>query len=314
MNVAEQKKSHAFHLCPTAEAFLDQFERAAGRPLSAFVGRFAVSDRVAACVLVGSIPLGIGSSASDVDVLVLIDGADALRDQPRGLDDDEDVVFSGRSDDTSALVAAEVIAMIGGVEVDFEFIVGDRVREAARRVTRSRVALAGQEIRILSRLKTGWILQSRSAIDDVCAALRADQSLEVHCAVTNFVFALQDLEDARAALPGDVALALHLGRSCVERGFASYFATKGYAYLGSKWLRLLRAPDAALRPLASVGLGLLFPTLDDGAAQVEGYLADVAGFLAVTRDAIQTGTADKVFRVAFTMCPQVYDPRAVSRS
>jgi hypothetical protein len=310
VSVVDQKKPHSLHLCRTPAEFLASFERTAGRSVDAFVERFARLDRVAASLLVGSIPLGIGSSASDIDIVVLIDGASALRDDAR-IDEDENIVFTGRSDDeTTALVLAEVIAMLGGVEVHLEFILASRIAEWAKQVTEARVSLAAQQVRILGRIKTGWVLSARESSDDVCGALMRDNSLEVHCAVTSFVYALQDLEDARVALAGNVPLALHLGRSCVERCFASCFATKGFAHLGSKWLRFLKTADESLRRVADAGVPLLFPPLGDR-AHAESYLNDVADFSAIARDAIQRDTA---FRVAFRMCPQIYDPRMVSVS
>ena len=310
MSVVDRKKSHSLHLCKTPAEFLASFERTAGQTVAAFVERFASADRIAASLLVGSIPLGIGSSASDVDIVALIDDASALRDETR-IEDDENIVFTGRSDDqTTALVLAEVIAFLGGVEVHLEFILASRVGEWAKQATESRVSLAAQQVRILGRVKTGWVLSSRESSDGVCGALMRDNSLEVHCAVTSFVYALQDLEDARVALAGNVPLALHLGRSCVERCFAACFATKGFAHLGSKWLRFLKTADESLRGLADAGVPLLFPSLGDRAS-AESYLNDVAELTALARDVIQRDTA---FRVAFRMCPQIYDPRMVSVS
>lgn len=317
MSVADQKKSHSFHTCTDAEDFLATFGRVAGQSVRTFISRFVPSDHVVGCLLVGSIPLGIGTGASDVDILVLIDDKNAVRDQESHADRGDGIVFSGQfSDDDTALVLAEVIAVLNGIEVDFELIPSDRVRELAGRVSGPGVFLTNQEVRILSRIKTGWVLFARDSLNESCGGLLRDSSLEVHCAVTNLVFALQDLEDARAALADDLPLALYLGRACVERCFASYFASKGYAFLGGKWLRFLKhhrdagkgAGYEELQRLASLGLLLMFPSLDAHEEEVVTYLDEVAVFLADTRKLIQ---ADKTFRVAFQMCPQVYDPVAV---
>lgn len=306
------KRPHSLHTCKDERGFLESFRDQAGETIEDVIARFAVADLVAGCVLGGSIPLGVATSVSDVDLIVVVDDGSALRRRTAG--DPSAVEVSGEFiEDADTLMVAETVAIAGGIELNLQFVVMSRLQELTRRLARSGVwvSLAGQAT-ILGRLKTGWLLLSSDRFVPVYTALRNNNSLEIHCTVRYFVFALQYLEDARAALTThDLELAPHLGRMCVETCFLAYLASLGCVSPGSKWFRLLNASrdGNSVRQTASrlwsLGMPLLFPTVPRTGDQVVTQLRDVAKFAQNVREAIEERTA---FKVAFKLCPQIHDP------
>lgn len=313
----EKKRPHRLHTCTSADAFPAAFCDETGHSIYDVVARFCGGAVPCGVVLGGSIPLGLGSPASDVDLLILLDppsttgngtagnGVPALPQQ----DPRTGVVFSATfaSDGGTRLASGEVVAMMGGVEVNGQLLSAVAVGELIRRGVGARVSLTAHEIGLLSRLKTGWTLLRGPSFDRHCGALLSGNALEIHAVTWYLVGAVQELEDARAAVADSPMLALHLGRSCAERCVLAYFASRGFAYLGSKWLRALEpdSPAHRLRALADgipggfAALELMFPARDDAA---EAYLDRVAALVATTRQVIEQ---DRAFRIAFSLCPQL---------
>jgi hypothetical protein len=315
------KGRHSLHECTTPDAFFERFRSESGESVHELVGRFVVAERIAATILGGSLSLGIGTAVSDVDLLVLIDGADALKSS-----DSESLHFELRGEsvgEAETLLAAEVVTIVNGIEVNLQFIEMSRVRMLAEKLARPNLWLSpgGTNTVILGRIKSGWVLTSSDRFRDGCAALLKTQALEIHCTVAHLVAALQDFEDARAAVPNDLPVALHLGRAAVESCFFAYFASESHVFVGSKWLRLIDRKRAAsgadrdarwaLGELGQSGVSLLFPPLLREAAEVDAYLERVADFIAGVRSTIERRTA---FKVAFKLCPQMHDPRLTAQS
>jgi nucleotidyltransferase-like protein len=295
-------------MCNSTESFLERFRGEAGESLEEFIGTFAFPHRVAAVILGGSIPLGVATSRSDVDLLVLVDDDHALKPAPKG---SQYLEMRAQSlGEAETLTAAEMIAIVNGVEVNLLFIVVSRLVALWERLSGSDiwVSPSGANTAILGRIKAGWVLSSSERFQHACSRFLRGNSLELHCTVSYLVGALQDLEDARAALSDNLGVALHLGRSCVEAGFFAHFASTGLVFVGSKWLRLL--DDARCteqeKQLAAVGMPLLFPPLHRSHSEVGEYLRHVAAFVTTVRSVIEKRA---VFRVAFALCPQLYDPQ-----
>jgi hypothetical protein len=296
------------HECRDAADFLSRFEGRLGTPVRALVDRFVDRDRLAAVILAGSIPLGLGTRASDIDLIVIVDSHEPIA-MP-AVDPGQGVVFAGAFTGDARLDVGEVILTMDDVQVDLHYVAGPRVAHAAAALAGGTVSLTEHEIGVLSRIKTGWVLDRRPAFDEHCSVLLADDSLEIRTATWHLVGALQELADARAALADSVPLALYLGRRCVEKSFAAFFAGRGFAYLGGKWLRALEAGrertpwsvDDGVRAVCHEGTALLFPTPagDEAAA---GYVDRVARFI----DLVRTETEKRLpFKVAFALCPQLH--------
>jgi Nucleotidyltransferase domain len=300
-----QKREHSLHTSLNTEDFLRKFEIECGCTLHSCVSAMVSMDQLSGVVLGGSIPLGIGTSASDVDVLVLVDSHRALiSDSPNcsaaGL-------FSGTFiGDSSELAITNVVSLLNGVEVDFTFMLAPRVLAIHERLERGSLSLTVHQIRLLSRIKTGWLLIDRDQMPRSTCKWGVDNALEVHCAVRYFIFGLKDREDAHAALADNVPLAYHLGRSCVERCFESYLSSRGYAYVGNKWLRFLAQlidhQNSDAESLRTLGVPLLFPSQYSSRGKAEDYLESVDAFMVSVRSVLEK---DLGVRIALRLCPQV---------
>jgi len=304
------KRGHGLHTCRTPDAFLARFEFELGTSLPSFVDHFIDRNRLAGVVLGGSIPLGLGTSSSDVDLIVMVDSGEPI-EMPT-VDPRHGVVFSGAFAGTARLDVGEVIVMRDGVEVDVHCVSGPRVVQTAAQVRDGSISLTEHEIGVLSRIKTGWVLDRSGAFDAYCGVLLDDNSLEVRAATWHLVGAFQELEDSQPALSDNIPLALHLGRKCVEKVFAAFFASRGFAFLGGKWMRAhntdrshaLWPVDDDIRALTRDGLTLLFPNPAD--VEPAAYLDRVARFVDLVRTEIEK---DMTFKVAFALSPQLRSAR-----
>jgi hypothetical protein len=270
------------------------------------VRRFVRPEAIRLVALGGSIPLGIATSVSDVDFLVVGTSAAALERIPPSR---SEVLFRGHP---GALILAECVTMVDDVEVDVQIVSADCVSELFARICRGQSAFIQEELVILSRLANGWPL-----VDDGVAGIGHWQlpwqsSLHIYCATRDYTFALKELEDAREAVHALPPLSLHLGRRTVEYGIRAYLASRGYAALGSKWMRLvLRANEAVTTRVGRAAAGtleagvslLLSGSSDPVASDCSAYLDQVGAFLETLRGEIEK---DPTMRVAFRVCPQIH--------
>lgn len=305
----ETKRPHSLHNCNGPSDFLSAFEAETGMSLDGFIDRLADRESVNVVILAGSIPLGVATSVSDLDLIVLLESPNS-RPLPSARTFPE-IVFAAEGQVGSMLEARQVVAVLNGVEVDVHFLSAPAVVALAKRIARAGVLLTPNEICFMSRIKTGWVLAQNERFSDIVGRLRCDNSLEIHTATTYVTGSLQELEDAHAALTDNQELALYLGRCSVEKCFTAFLASRGYAYTGGKWLRLigrLEAPRSlssdSFRSLLANGVRLLFPA-PGGRATTEQYLAEVGSFLRSAREVMEL---DPLFKVAFAMCPQINEP------
>ena len=305
---ATTKRPHALYRSTDAATFAAAFEAETGRRIEQVVAELCVDNDACGVVLGGSLPLGLGTPASDVDLLVLLDDADQeMLPKPNARDG---IVFAGRFADSGAQIArAEIVAVVAGIEVNCQLLSATAVERAGQQISRAQVSLTPYEIGLLSRLKTGWTLEHTTAFDRRCAPLVSRNALEIRSAVWYLVGAAQDLEDARSALADSPMLALHLGRSCAERAILAFFAAQGFAYVGAKWMRAFEPAHAPGRlgriagalPGGRAALRILFPDCADPAGAVA-YLEDVGSFMADIRREIESEAA---FKIAIALCPQL---------
>jgi hypothetical protein len=306
----QTKRPHTLHSSKGPVDFLLAFESETGLSLHSFIERFVDSKDVSAVILAGSIPLGLATSASDLDLIVLLQ-SENNRPMPSASTHPEVIYAAERQGGSTTLEARQVVAMLNGVEVDAHFLSAQVVADLSKRIARAGVLLTSNETCFMSRIKTGWVLTQTEGFSGYVGRLLRDNSLEIHTTTNNLVGALQELEDARVALADSHELALHLGRCSVEKCFMAYLSARGYAYPGGKWLRLLRLLEP-LRPqdsdsyqtLMSHGVNLLFPTTVNREV-AENYLTEVAEFFRSVKELIEI---DRTFKVAFALCPQIHEP------
>jgi hypothetical protein len=297
--------SHTFHECQTAEELRARFGTMTGYPIQRVTDNLVRSAAPKAVFCVGSIPLGMGTRGSDVDIIVLIDDREALESEKwTTANNNQRASFSNEAD---ALLAGSFLQLHAGVLVDVQVAMTPAIRAVYARLRRRSPELNDTEIRILGRLRTGWLLWETEGYLKRSAFDSKDQTLLVYCCTRNFVTALTHQRKAAKALElHDTALALHLGRASAEMAYLAYFASEGLVYLGVKWLAQLGfargAADRLVRhPLLKDHLRLLFPAFGSTEEDAARYLREVGEFLSSMRGLIEQQT---LFRIAFKACVQ----------
>jgi hypothetical protein len=296
---------HTFHDCHNVDEFRRRFEEATGCPVQHTVDDIVAETAPKALFLVGSIPLGMASSASDIDFIALVDSRNALLNREGSIaNNDRQLEFSNETD---ALLAGMFLLQKAGVYLDVQVAITPEIHRVYSRLRRRGPELSESEIRTLGRLGTGWLLWQSEGYLERNRTVLSDPMLGVYCCTKNFVSALIHRRKALKALDGDdIVLALHLGRSSVELAYLAYFASEGMPYLGAKWpAQVGHAREASERlsrhPLLKQGTPLLFPSCQPGLTSAH-YLRDTGDFLTSMRRLIEQKT---LFRIAFEACPQI---------
>lgn len=297
---------HTLYQCRSVEEFRVRFEATTGRSVQQITEGLTTSDTPRAIFSVGSIPLGMGTRGSDVDVIVLIDSRETLSgDAVHAANNSQHASFVNEND---ALLGGVFIQLLGGVLVDVQVAMIPAIRDIYTRLRRRSPELNEIEIRILGRLRTGWLLWETDGYLERNAVDFNDRTLAVYCCTRNFVAALTHQRKAAKALElNDVPLVLHLGRSSVEMAYLAYFASEGFLHLGVKWLAQLGFAQGAQErlarhPLLKQNLQLLFPGFSSTQAEAAQYLREVGTFLTSIRGMIEKQV---LFRIAFSACPQI---------
>lgn len=297
---------HALHECRTVERFRTDFEAATGCSVERVADHLVEATAPKAVFLVGSIPLGMGTSGSDIDIVVLVDDRTMLaKGIERVANSDQQIELSSEND---MLMAGTSMTLKQGILVEVQVALITTIHQIYRRLRRRGPELSEVEIRTLGRLNTGWLLWETAGYLQRSALDLHDPSLAVYCSTRSFVSALLQRSKAGRALGrSDIPLALHHGRLSVEDAYLAYFASEGLPHLGSKWLAQIgHAHEAAQRvarhPLLTEGVSLLFPSLSLTVAEASQYLRDASNFVISMQRLIEQRMR---FRIAYAACPQI---------
>ena len=279
---------HSLHECLDAWTFCAQFESRTGCEATRVADDFIEAHAPRAVFLVGSLPIGMATSRSDIDFIVVIDSRAVLvqRESSPYTNSNISLAFSNEND---YLVATTFVTLINGVAVEVQFVIAGAVRQLYGRLRNCEPTLNETEIKTLGRLSTGWLLSQSDGYLTRNGICFPDPLLNVHCSGMHLLAAQESWWRASQALEqSDLVLALHLGRHSVEMAYLAYFASEGYTYLGHKWLAQLgHAIGAAARvrqhPLLKQSLHLLFPSRRSGSREVSDYLHAVCTFTRAVR-------------------------------
>jgi hypothetical protein len=301
---------HSLHECISAREFCSAFEALIGMRTAQIADEFVLPTSERAIFLVGSHPLGMATSGSDIDLIVLISSEADLRRHRSGVESNTNQFLAFCSE--SSLVAASFVKLICGVAVEVQAVVTPAIERIRSRLRRRGPELTESEIMNLSRLSTGWLLWESPGYLQRSGVAVTDSALDVYCSTRYYVSALiLRRKGLRACEIGDIPLAFHLGRASVEMAYLSYFASEGYSYLGAKWMAQIgRARGAAERvkrhPRLLEGVPMLFPSLQINLQAAAEYLRNASEFVASIRDLIEQKT---LYRIAFNACPQIHSIR-----
>lgn len=303
---AMDRAPHSLHECRNADEFRTQFEASTGCSLEQVIDRVIASAAPRALFLVGSLPLGMATHGSDIDLIVLVDEKSALRDRAATANTDRHLVFSNESD---PLRAGEFLEVVNGILVDISVVIAPSITRIYTRLRSRGPELSEIEILTLGRLSTGWRLSRSDEYPARHHLTLTDRALDVYCSTRSYVSALHLLQKGWKALDTqDIPLTLQLGRSSVEAAYLAYFSSEGFPYLGPKWLAQIgHARGAAERvsrcPLLGEGIPALFPRYTTNATEARQYLETVSSLLTSFRSLIEQKI---LFRIAFEACPQIH--------
>ena len=298
---------HALHECQTAADFSAGFSELTGFDVRHVADHVLNPSAARAIFLVGSIPLGLGTSASDLDFIVLIEHRAQLVGQGVGESINTDQKLSFRNEGDS-LLGGDFITVVRGVQIDITVALVPALNAVHARLRSKGPELSENEIRTLSRIATGWCLWQNEGYLQRRGVVTKDSALDVYCATRNLVLAqLYRRKAAKALELGDVTLTSYLGRSSVEHAYLAYLASEGFAFVGPKWVAQIGRPTGALGKvmgpsLLGQSLPLLFPAYGASVSSSRQYLQDVSDFLLAMEALI---TKKTLFRIAFTACPQL---------
>lgn len=303
---AMNRAPHTLYESRSSEDFVRRFEAATGCTVQQIIETMIDPTAPRAVILVGSIALGMAASASDVDLIVLVDDRSALvRGDTHRANSAQELEFSSPSD----AIAATYLTMREGIVVETSVAIAPAIEQIYTRLRGRGQELSETEIRVLGRLTAGWLLSQTDGYTESHAAILKDPALLVYCCTKAYVSALHEIAKSKRALQSsDMPLALNHGRLSVEAAFLAYFASEGLPYLGTKWLAQVghaqgAAERVARHPLLVQGIALLFPQYPTDRAQIDHYLASVSKFMTSMRALIEQKTR---FRIAFQACPQIH--------
>jgi hypothetical protein len=259
-----------------------------------------------AVFLVGQVPLGMATSTSDLDFIVLVDNPSVLLAPDAEMNGGEHQEFSG---DCDRLRAGASVTNRNGISINITAVITPMIAQIYRGLRKRGPELSETEIMTLGWLSSGWLLWESQDYLALRGVQLSDRALDVYCSTKNFSYALIYRRKAAKVLESaDVPLALHLGRSSIEMAYLAYFASEGLSYLGPKWLAQLGYARGSMErvsrsPLLKEGISLLFPSCGSSVGEAQNYLREVSRFLTSLRELVGRKS---LFRIAFDACPQIF--------
>jgi hypothetical protein len=308
---ARERRSHSLHRCTTPAEFVERFREETGQAPHEFVRSVVENADIEAVIVGGSIPFGVATAISDVDLMVLLRSG-----QPRLAEVDAGhKLHNARYVGESRLVSDEVVLLVGGIEVEVQLMRSDQVLALGEALRRGGAVFTPLELILLARVKRGWVIEEDEGFRARHSALMEGRFLDLYIALREYAGALKETEDAWAAAAELPVLALYLGRAAVDKVCCFILALCGYPSIRSKWIRLVEsgrigAESPRAHALLGRGIRLLFPSApSERASETARYLDEVVAFMG---DAKAFAEEDRLFAIAFAQSRQIYDP-ALSR-
>jgi hypothetical protein len=282
-----KKRPHDLHRCSNAEELLERLRARDIDPV-ALVYEFVKPSIEVGILSTGSIAWGVATELSDLDLLVLLPGADALKGKRKR----EIAGGAVKYLPVERPSTAEVSLFLSGIEIDIFFIFNPEIdryaesgglRDAAWQKTDDHAA----DNPLLTRLATGWILHGQS-VAQRWRSYYETASFRIKWMATEFTTAAKNLEDMEAGIglaKGHVAV---IGVYAVTRLLRSLLAYNGCYCTSLKWMlkvsQLINTADPEMREALIRGRELAFPTLLEGADEERAYFGRVYEYCGRVRD------------------------------
>ncbi|MGA4605127.1 hypothetical protein [Pseudoalteromonas maricaloris] len=299
------------------DTFLDRFRENTKVDLQTLINKIANDTAVDSAYIVGSIPVGVGSRISDVDIYVIINkDINGGNFAPDVLNMAEQVKWYSSDDDP--LVIGEAIFIINGVKVDVELLRASGIESMCNRLGSSHTLLSDSDINVFGKIRAGWALPFPSG--ELGEKLSSkEKAFDIYVTTKCLFTAISWFNKSMIVSGNTYVHSVLLARYAVEQCFSAYFASIGYAALRAKWVQFLMQGACQLsefdqgnfNKIRESGLSLLFPDFESTTNE-EGfikYLEKVRGFLLVTKKVL---TSSPEYKIAISLNGEMSIPNLVS--
>lgn len=268
-----KKRPHDLHRCADADELIAAL-RAMDIDLVSVVYEFVKPSADIGILAAGSIAWRVATAYSDLDLMVLLPSAEALKTK-RTREIAGNAVTYLPSD---AANTAEVALFMSGVEVDLYFVNNPSVDRAAGAVPPGVVPARGPHDfasdKVLTRLAAGWIVHGAAVVERWRAYYATDR-LPAKWIAAEFSTAAKDLEDMAAGIGLARGHVSAIGAYTATRLMRALLALNGCYHPSLKWMlavdRLIATADPETRDALIAGRELAFPPLFETAREEQAY-------------------------------------------
>lgn len=287
-----KKRPHSLYEVGNAREFQNKLE-SLGINIFEFISEIVYDMDSTGILLGGSIAERTATEVSDVDIALLINEASDLKDFKNEILG-ESVFYLHR--DKSKLENWAVIYH-KGIEFNFEIRINPNVNNIenmnqAELSSAIDVDLSNvDDLRLLSRLSTGWPLLNKDIINLWKTAYRVEELCERRV-ITEFTLAIKEIEDMKSSIDSSAAQTLLLGVHITSRLIKCLLATERFFSPGVKWMRkvdsLINDDSNELAALLCTAKILVFPENTQCEKKLAQYHKEVIGFAAATESYIES--------------------------
>jgi hypothetical protein len=291
-----KKRPHDLHLCTSADELVRALRMRVIDPLSLVYELVKPSVEIGV-LFTGSIAWGIATEFSDLDIWVLLPGADAFKTRlPREING-----YPVNHLPIDRPNRREVSFYPAGIEVDITFMINpavDRyVQSGGVRESALKNDVHFSDNSFMTRLATGWTVHGSETVQRWRSYYETDR-LRVTWMADNFTLAAKNLEDMEAGIGLMQGHVPAVGVYCVTRMLKALLAFNDCYSTSVKWMlrlgRLIEITDPEMRKVLIEGRELMFPRLLDGVAEERAYFERVHQYCGTVRRMLsrEEGMAD----------------------
>lgn len=289
-----RKRPHELHLCTTPEE-LSRALRASGIDPLAIVAEFVRPSTELGILAAGSIPWGVATELSDLDIWVLLPGSHVFRSrQPREIAGAAVKYMPNEKPNRTG-----VTLFLSGIEIDFLFYTNDVPPQAEAGGLKASQAgdVHAADPSFVTRLATGWTLHGPEIVDRWKSYYDTD-SMRLKWIASEFTAATKDLEDLEVGIGRDRGHVPAIGSYVANSLLRALLAYNGCYTTSVKSMlrigRLIETADPEMRDALIEGRALAFPALLHGPDEERAYFDRVYAYCGAVRTILsrEEGMAD----------------------
>jgi hypothetical protein len=303
-----RKRPHDLHRCSSVDALVEAL-RSRGIDLISLVHEFVKPSLPIGILVTGSIADGVATEVSDLDLMVLLPGADAFKaKRKREIAGNVVNYLPADSPDSNTTIIA---LFLSGIEIDLVFVADPAVDLAAGFGSAGNdVALEEEEPfyrdPFLNRLATGWVVHGQDVVNRWRAYHHTDK-LRVKWIATEFTAVAKTLEDMEAGIGlgrGHISV---LGTCAVVHTLSALLAYSQFYCTSPNWMlkinQLLKTADPVMREALTEGVDLAFPALLEAADEEKAYFGRVYEYCGKVKNILarEEGMGDVLASISYDL-------------